>query len=179
MPYSRNKLVYFAMEYGLLLSAYFAVKFFVSTLMLHSPMVFLVMAWILVIGIPIVIYWFMRLYRDRHCGGFISYGQAWVLGFYLVCFASLPEALVEYVYCQYISPDYIFNQITQMKTMLAAIPELKDSVQGQQLLEAYEAAATPTPIQAAFQGIYNNMVLGAITSVVLAAMVRRSKPASK
>lgn len=176
MTDERNKPSHFAMEYGLILGAYFILKFAVTVL--SSKVIILsILSWILLIGIPFVIYWMLRRYRDRQNDGYIEFGRAWSLGLLLIFFASLPEALAQFAYFQYINPSYIHEQITQISTALDSLGDMKENPALTDLISKYKETAAPAPIQMAFQGIFNNLFFGSLITLAVAAIVKRSKPA--
>ncbi|MEG2181075.1 MAG: DUF4199 domain-containing protein [Bacteroidales bacterium] len=175
MTEERNKLNHFAMEYGLLLGAYFILKFGI-TVISSKILVLSILSWILLIGIPFVIYWMLRNFRDRQNAGVLEFGKAWSLSMLLIFFASLPEALAQYAYFQFINPAYIHEQISQITTALESLSDLKESPAMNELINNYKSAAAPSPIQMAFQGIFNNLFFGGLISLAIAAVVKRTAP---
>ena len=99
------------MEYGLVLGVYFILKFIISVSSLHTPLLSIA-EWVLMLGIPFLLYGLLRFFRDRQNGGILEFGNAWSLGMMLIFFASLPEALSQYIYCDLINPTYISDKIT-------------------------------------------------------------------
>lgn len=161
------------MEYGLILSAYFILKFGITVL--SSKFLFLsFLSWTLLIGIPFVLFWMLRKFRDQRNEGFIEFGKAWSISMLLIFFASLPEALAQYAYFQFINPAYIHDQISVITTQLESLAELKDSPAMNDLINNYKNAAAPSPIQMAFQGIFNNLFFGGIISLAIALIVKRN-----
>lgn len=164
------------MEFGLILGIYFILKFALTVL--SSKIIILsIFSWILLVGIPFVIYSMLRYYRDRLNGGYIEFARAWNLGMLLIFFASLPEALSQFIYFEYINPTYIHDQVTQLSTALETLQNVQESPALGELINQYKETAIPAPIQMAFQGIFNNLFFGGLISLVVAAVVKRSKPA--
>lgn len=175
MTVERNKLTHFAMEYGLILGAYFILKFAV-TVMSSKIMAFSILSWTLLVGIPFVLFWMLRKYRDGQNNGVLEFSRAWSLGMLLIFFASLPEALAQYAYFDFINPAYIHEQIAQVTSVLESLSEVKENTAVNELINNYKTATAPTPIQMAFQGIFNNLFFGGLISLAVAALVKRTAP---
>ena len=172
MDNEKSKVMHFAMEYGLFLGIYFIFKFIISV---ASPGMLLLssLSWAMTVGIPFVIFWMLKKYRDNYNEGFIEYGKAWSLAFFLLFFASLPEALAQFIYFQWINPTYIAEQFSNIMTAVEEVNNVKSSPFIEELLTAYSNSKTPTAIQMAVQGIFYNILLGSIISLVIAAFVKR------
>ena len=86
MDNEKSKVMHFAMEYGLFLGIYFIFKFIISV---ASPGMLLLssLSWAMTVGIPFVIFWMLKKYRDNYNDGFIEYSKAWSLAFFLLFFA--------------------------------------------------------------------------------------------
>ena len=170
----KNKGTYFAMEYGLILAIYFIIIFSFTVISfqidffkyIRGPLTFL---------LPFIVYWMIKYFRDKQNEGAISFGEAWSIGILLFFFASLPEALCQFVYYKYINPEYIYNVIEQASTMLNAIPESNNNEIIHTYIETFKNSQTPSAIQMAVQGIFNNIFFGGFISLVVALIVKRNK----
>lgn len=168
-----NRLVRFAMQYGLILTAFFILKFVISVFSIQQPLFGLV-GWIMIMCIPLILFAMLRYYREQYSFHKISYRQAWSLSMLLLFFASLPEALVQYGYFQFINPDYISDSLNTVISTLENMPELKDNNIANNLIDTYKQTDTPSAIQMAFQTIFNNLFFGGFLSFILAALVKKN-----
>ncbi|MCK5338098.1 MAG: DUF4199 domain-containing protein [Bacteroidales bacterium] len=106
-------------------------------------------------------------YRNKKCGGFLSYGRAVKIGFLSVLFASFMVAVYMFVYLSYINP----GEMLQAKT--DAIQDVynqgMDPEGEAQMLKIYEYIHTPivyaagTILSYAFMGI----IVALITSIFI------------
>ncbi|MEG1586448.1 MAG: DUF4199 domain-containing protein [Bacteroidales bacterium] len=175
MTEEKNKINRFAMEYGLILSAYFILKFGATVFSTRFTLLS-IPAWGMLLGIPFVLYWMLRIFRNRQNGGYIEFGKAWSISMLLIFFASLPEALVQYCYFEFINPAYIQEQITHLSATIETMGDLKESPAIAELINNYKTASTPSAIQMAFQGIFNNLFFGGLLSLAVAAVIKRNAP---
>lgn len=174
MTEERNRITRFAMEYGLYLSAYFILKFGVTVMTMQAPFLAFI-SWVLLIGVPFVLFWMLRNFRDTCNDRHIDFSRAWSLSMLLIFFASLPEALTQYIYFQMINPSYIQDQITQLTQSLESISNDKSNALINDLITNYKNTDVPSAIQMAFQGIFNNLFFGGIVSLIVAAIVKRNR----
>ncbi|MGL4292471.1 MAG: DUF4199 domain-containing protein [Bacteroidales bacterium] len=163
------------MEYGIILGAYFIVKFGFTVLSSKIPFLSL-FSWVLLFGTPFVIFYILRNFRDKRNNGFLEFSKAWSLSLLLIFFASLPEALGQYIYFQFINPSYIVDQISQLSQTLESLGEIKNNTAINELINNYKNATPPSAIQMVFQGIFNNLFFGGLLSLIVAAIVKRPMP---
>lgn len=95
------------------------------------------------------------------------------LGYMRVFFAALISGLGEYVYCQYIDPDFIPEQIDAMLKVLESAeldsPEMSDFIAT--MRSGFEHGALPTAIELVFQMIWTKVFLGSLLSIFVALFV--------
>ena len=88
-------------------------------------------------------------------------------------FAALISGLGEYVYCQYIDPDFIPEQIDAMLKVLESAeldsPEMSDFIAT--MRSGFEHGALPTAIELVFQMIWTKVFLGSLLSIFVALFV--------
>ena len=172
MTHSPSPIVRFAMENGALLAAYFILKFAVTVFSLDYTWFTAINA-LMMIGIPIIIYRLVKRFRDEQFQSF-SFSQGFAAAFMLLFFASLPEALCQYLYIEFINPQYIETQLQQVSQALETFNEAKNSQTINELLTAFDQAQTPSSIQMAFQTIFNNLYLGSLIAIVIGFITKRN-----
>lgn len=164
----------FAMEYGLFLGIYFILKYAIAVLTPRFPLL-TIPYMILMCGIPFVAFWMIRRYRDHDNEGYLRFSEGWNVGVMLFFFASLPEALAVYGYCQFIDPEYISKTINQTLQTMETINSLSPNPYILKYLEQTKEADIPSSIQMAFQVIFNNIFVGAIFSLIISLIVKRKR----
>ncbi|MEG1617809.1 MAG: DUF4199 domain-containing protein [Bacteroidales bacterium] len=173
MTNDKNKTIRFAMQFGLYLGLYMILKFATFVLSANSPF-FSYISLALLTGAPFLLFWMLRTFRDQQNEGVLSFANAWNLSILLIFFASLIEAITQYVYFQFINPEFISTQIAQATQVLETLNETQQSGQVHELVESFKKADIPSPIQMAVQGIFNNIFVGSIAALIVAAAVKRN-----
>jgi hypothetical protein len=102
-------------------------------------------------------------------GGQISFKQAFGHILLLYFFASLIEALPQYIFFRYIaSPEYMQTMIEQAAAILKSISVEK--AMEQDVIDQFSAL---TPINLTFQGILTNVFYGIILGIPIAGIICR------
>ena len=155
------------MFYGLLLGGFWVVKYIFFILGTLLPAV----DFISIVLTPVTLllaYLFTKVYKII-LGGKVSFSSAWSFGVLLFFFASLIEALPQYVFFSYIaSPEYMAG-LTEQATLLVEKMGLVMSMED----EVINQIANLSPIQLTFQGIFANVFYGIILSIPVAALLCR------
>lgn len=97
-----------AMRYGTGMGLLWAFKFMLFPLGLRIPFLQLLFI-VLTIGVPFLGYIFAKKFRERHCGGSITFSRAFLFTTFMYMFASLFVAVVHYIYFRYIDGGFVFE----------------------------------------------------------------------
>ena len=108
---NENSVTSCAMRYGLILSLYFIIKFIVVTLSLNFQILNLVIL-IMTIGVPFMAFNLAKKYKHLNLETGVTFLSMWMFVLLTFFYASLPEALITYVYLQYINPVFLFEQMS-------------------------------------------------------------------
>lgn len=160
------------MENGALLAAYFILKFAVTVFSLDYTWLTAVNA-LMMIATPFIIYRLVKRFRDQQFEAF-SFSQGFAAAFLLLFFASLPEALCQYLYIEFINPLYIETQLLQVSQTLEAFNQAKDNQAISEMITALNDAPVPSSIHAAFQTIFSNLYLGGLIAIVVGFITKRN-----
>ncbi len=156
-----------AMYYGLLLGIFWVIKYIFFIWGSSSPLMGAVY-WVLTPFTIVIAYAFTRMYKIQ-IGGKIGFFHAWQFGILLYFFAALIVSLAHYVFYQYIAPpDFIATSMDQVIHMM------KEMDLNSPMKDAIDQLSTPTPIQMAIQGIFNNVFYGVVFSIPIAALLCRN-----
>ena len=110
MTENRSYLQKYAMHFGTYMGAYWILKFILLPLMFAIPF-FQLLYVILTLAVPIIGYYYVKIYRDKVCGGAIQFSHAVLFTIFMYMFASLLVAVAHYIYFQFIDHGFIFNAL--------------------------------------------------------------------
>ncbi|MBR3951889.1 MAG: DUF4199 domain-containing protein [Bacteroidaceae bacterium] len=169
----RKSLLVYSMEGGAWLGAYLIVRFFCGVAGIYIPLLNSV-AMLLFIGTPFVVYRIMLQYHKRN--GYVSgFSLLWMMGIMLFFFASLISCIPEYVFYQYISPDYIANAIAQSLKLIEELGVIENTATLDEMRQMLQGEAVPTSMQMVMSSMWSNVFFGSLLSIVVAPFVLRKK----
>ena len=153
---------------------FWTIKFILFPLGMTNPLL-LMLFFFLTLVVPVVGYQFARKYRDRECGGVISYSRAFLFTAFMYMFAALFATIIHYVYFKYIDNGLIVNTYYDMLNQLSAgaTGELETSIN--QIREALDVIAQLTPVEISLQLISQNIFYCIIIAIFTALLVMRYK----
>ncbi|MCC6385595.1 MAG: DUF4199 domain-containing protein [Bacteroidia bacterium] len=123
-------------------------------------------AWIPIVFICIA----TKYYRDRILGGFITYGNAFMIGVLTVFCASVLFALLIYIFGVFTNEAFIQVHIQET---LANLDESKMFIGSKLYKETLERVENMTLGEAIYQDLFSKMVGGVIIALITAAYYRR------
>lgn len=162
-----------AMRYGTAMGIFWTIKFILFPMGMKMPLL-LMLFFFLTLAVPILGYQFARKYRDRECGGIISYSRAFLFTAFMYMFATLFATIIHYVYFRYIDNGLIVNTYHDMLNQLSAgaTGELETSIN--QIREALNVIAQLTPVEISLQLISQNLFYCTIIAAFTAIFVMRN-----
>lgn len=169
----RKSLLIYSMEGGAWLGLYLVLRFVCSVAGTLSPL-FDALALVMFAFTPFLLYYIMLQYhrRNNYVSGF---SLLWMMGIMLFFFASLICAIPEYVFYQYISPDYIANAMTQSIKLIEDMGLMQNDETYNQMRQLIEEGTTPTALQMIMSSMWSNVFFGSLLSMVVAPFVTRKK----
>ena len=125
--------------------------------------------------VPILGYLYARKFRNRYCGGSITFSRAFAFTVLMYLFAALLAAVAHYIYFRYIDNGFLIDSyIGQLEAMKpTATEELKESID--QFIEGFSLISSLSPIQLTFQLISQNFLYGTLLALPTALLVMRRK----
>lgn len=172
----KNNLQRYALLFGTYMGAFWILKFALFPLGLGFSSLFLLLFMGLTLCVPFIGYYCARVYRNKICGGYISFFHAWVFTLFMYLAATLLAAMGHYVYFAFIDQGFVLD------TYESIIEALKQSelstMEGytEQLEEAVRLVQTYTPFDIVVQLMSNNIFTGSILALITAAVVMRKPP---
>jgi len=163
-----------AMRFGTMMGIFWIIKFSFLPMGFKIPLLQLLFIF-MTLFVPILGYIYIRKYRERYCGGELSFLRGWVFSLYMYFFASLLTAAAHYIYFQFIDNGYLtgtyMDQLENLKATLTG--DLETSVD--QLIQNLESIASMSSLQLTMQLIFQNIFYGAILSLPTALLAMRRK----
>ncbi len=176
MTDERNSLHKYAMQFGTYMGLFWICKFMLFPAGLRIPLLLLIFI-VMTIAVPFLGYYYVRNYRNKICGGTISFFQAWIFTVFMYMFAALLVAVVHYCYFQFIDHGFIIDYYTNLIQELKNVPANEIGNLGQQLDEviAKFEAMDLSPIDITIQLISQNVLYGSILALPTALFVMKRK----
>lgn len=172
MTENRSYLQKYAMHFGTYMGVYWVLKFILFPLGLTIP--FLLFLFVgLTLGVPFLGYYYARLYRNKICGGYISFAQAWIFTIFMYLFASLLTAVAHYIYFAYIDGGFVTD--TYLNILNEASNSQLASMQPymEQLQSMIELVGSMTPADITLQLLSQNVFYGTLLAIPTALFVMK------
>lgn len=163
----------FARMYALWLAALWTVSFIAVVAL---PTTFL--GSLFAVCTPVVMAWVLIRFREEALDGVISFRRAFAFEIYLVFYAALLFAIVQYVYFQFIDGGRFFSMIQDSLTLVAPFYE-QQGVTLAELKQAFGVIAGMSSIELAFSFMMQTIFVGWLLGLVVALLCRRSVPARR
>ena len=160
----------FARQDGMMLAALWIASFACIT-MAHAG----ILSNILALATPLLVGWRTVRFRDNILGGVISMRRAFAFAFYMFIYASLVFALAQFVYFRFIDGGAFTAMISESMHTLTPIYE-QNGISKEQITNSIQLIQMLTPIQWAFMFLMQDIIIGAVVSVPIAAVCHRSMP---
>lgn len=172
-PTARKSLLKYSMEGGVWLGLYLVVRF-VFTVMSMNSVLSNVLALALYVGTPFVLYRIMSVYhRDNGYMSFFS--LLWMMGIMLFFFGSLISCIPEYIFYEYVNPQYVAELFDKTFVMLDEMDLLSGNASLESMRKVLEEGGAPSSIQMILQSIWSNVFFGSLLSMVVAPFVLRKR----
>lgn len=172
MGENKTNLQGYAMQYGTYMGVYWIFKFIFFPLGLRMPLLELVFM-VLTLAVPVLGYVYARRFRDRCCGGYLSFFRALAFCFLVYLFASILVAVAHYIYFQYIDNGFLFNAYETLLKQAGEMEGMENLVtQMDGVLETFRKLSA---IELTMQLISQNIFYGSLLSFPTALLVMRRK----
>lgn len=159
----------YAMEYGTYLGILIIVKFIITTFAATSQFA-ATFGTVLVVAVPLFAYYLTKWFRQKSGNG--SFGKLFLFGIYMYFFAALLSGIFDYVYYQYINPEYLYSQQEAVEALVTELSKSGDSQMLTDFKDEYEKMGPMSAIQMAFQGIWGMLILGTVYALILALLMQ-------
>lgn len=163
-----------AMRFGTAMGLFWIFKFIFLPLGFKVPFLQLLFI-ILTCFVPILGYRYARTFREKYCGGEISFIRAYAFIMFMYIFAAMLTSAGHFIYFNFIDNGFITG------TYISQLEELKNSVTGDlaisvdQLIETFDRIAEMSPIQLTMQLVFQNIFYGSLLALPTALFVMKRK----
>lgn len=161
------------MQNGLILGILFSANFLfsVSGITVLGFLSFLIPAFILIFS-----YKFLIRYRERDCGGAITYGHGLAYIILLFFFASVISAAVKFAYFRFINPEFLQETMNQS---LLIFEQTMEQMQGKYPIDTdqfYKNFERMTdPLNYTLMATWINIIIGLFVGLVMAGIAKKDK----
>ncbi len=162
---------------GFILGIYLSVMFIFSALNLSVPFAGLV-SLVMALSVPAIIYIFLRrsFVKDY---GLTIFSSLWMQGIVAFFCGTLIMALTAYIYMQWISPDFLIEQMTAAIDSYKSLDHEQSRKAAEILQKIIDNNLIPTPIQIAIQMIWLGVFTGSLLSIIVSLLVQARKVETK
>lgn len=158
---------------GLYLSAIFLIVIYGNTSFMLSTI-----GLAMTFAIPLVLFRYMRKFylQQEDTAGF---SQLWTLGTLSFLCGSMICATVSYIWLEYITPNFIYEQAQASLAAYEQVAELKNNELTIALRNAIENKDLPTAIEFVIQMLWLSFSAGVILSMILAPFAKIGRRKNK
>ena len=161
-----------AMRYGTVMGIFWTLKFVLFPMGMQSPLL-LMAFFLLTLIVPVAGFFLVRQYRDRECGGVLSFSRAFLFTSFMYLFAALFATIAHYVYFRYIDGGLIVNTYQDMLTQMEAIATADMKASLDQFQQALDIIAALSPLEISIQLITQNVFYCTLIALPTALLVKR------
>ena len=161
------------MRYGTLMGIFWTLKFVLFPMGMQSPLL-LMAFFLLTLIVPVAGFFLVRQYRDRECGGVLSFSRAFLFTSFMYLFAALFATIAHYVYFRYIDGGLIVNTYQDMLTQMEAIATADMKASLDQFQQALDIIAALSPLEISIQLITQNVFYCTLIALPTALLVKRN-----
>lgn len=161
------------MHFGTYMGVYWIAKFILFPLGFDIPF-FSFLFIVLTLAVPLMGYFYTRIYRDKVCGGSISFSHAALFSLFMYLFASLLVAVAHYIYFRFIDHGFIVDSYARLwNELMVATPSLAENKEIIQ--ELIDSLSLLTPINITMQLFSWDIFWGSLLAVPTALMTMRNQ----
>ena len=161
-----------AMRYGTVMGIFWTLKFVLFPMGMQSPLL-LMAFFLLTLIVPVVGFFMVRQYRDRECGGAITFSRAFLFTSFMYLFATLFVTIAHYIYFRYLDHGMIVNTYQDMLDQMAGMATTDIKASLDQFQQALDIIAGLSPLEISIQLITQNVFYCTLLALPTAGLVMR------
>jgi len=163
-----------AMKSGAVLGVLFSINFLLS-IPTNNTLAGIIKC--LVVGaIILALYRLSTDFRDKECGGYITYGKSFSFILFSFFYAALISSMVKFVYFQFINPDHLNNLYNELNNLYNEAMLLMEKMKFP-IDSSFEDSLSSLlkPASFSLQYIWVNMLGGTFVGLIMAAFIKKEK----
>ena len=164
-----------AMRYGTLMGIFWTVKFVLFPLGMKMPLL-LMAFFLLTLVVPVAGFFLVRQYRERECGGVLSFSRAFIFTAFMYMFAALFATIAHYIYFKYMDNGLIITTYQDMLNQMGAVATADMKTSFDQFQQALDIIASLSPLEISIQLITQNVFYCTLIALPTALLVMRKNP---
>lgn len=129
---------------------------------------------LLAIATPFFIGWRLGKFRNYALGGIISFRRSYAYSAYTFFYATIIFALAQYAYFKFLDHGLFTGVIEETAKAMIPLYE-QNGISGDELKQSLALITSLTPIQWAFTFMVQNLLIGAVASLPIAAVCMRRR----
>ena len=163
-----------AMRFGTAMGIFWIFKFIFLPLGFTVPFLQLLFI-ILTCCVPFLGYRYARTFRDKYCGGKITFIRAYTFIIFMYLFAAVLTSAGHFIYFNFIDNGFITdNYLSQLDVLKSGVTgDMETSVND--LIETFNMIADMSPLQLTLQLIFQNIFYGSLMALPTALFVMKHK----
>lgn len=127
------------------------------------------LGWIMYVIMGVVSFMAVKNFRDKELNGFISFGKGFSIGFQTIFYAGILTTIYTYIFFKYIDPAMIDHMLQLAETRMIEKGMPDDQIEaGLKYSKMFM-----TPGMMAIWGLVGSTIVGAIVSLIIAAICRK------
>ncbi len=127
---------------------------------------------LLAIATPFFTSWRLCKFRNYALDGIISFRRGYVYSVYTFCYAAVIFAIAQYIYFRFLDHGTFCTMLTDSINTMMPLYE-RSGISKEDLSESLSLISTTTPIQWAFTFMVQNICIGTVVSLPIAAVCAR------
>lgn len=163
----------YAMLMGSYMGGFLIVKFALFPLGFSYPFLNLLFV-AMTLCVPFMGYAYMRLYRDKVCGGSIGVLHAWATHIHLYAYAALLAALPHYIYFRYIDRGLIADSYQAQWEQMQQVGGSEVQSYAPMMEETLQTLQQLTPFDWTLNLLGSDIMAGVLLGLPVALIVRRA-----
>lgn len=123
----------------------------------------------------IALLFFTKAFRNKELGGFISFKEAFIFGFFVVLFSAVISGFYNYIFNSYIAPDYSQHimDVMELKTYNYMVSVGAPESQIDKAMEGFKDV--PTAIDSTIQSLKFGIIGGTLIALITSLIVKRKE----
>ncbi len=115
-----------------------------------------------------------KIYRDKHCGGYIKYGKSFLSGFLIGLYAMILLNIYTYIFVKFFDHSLIAQMIEFTRQKMY---EASSGISDEQIEAAMSFSKRfMTPGMISVSGIFNGAIMSAIFSLIISIFLKKEQP---